>query len=322
MSDNQLNMFVKNASAQSSESDDFILPIAPPAFSLIPNRSSVKKAPDSGLSNKIASEAYFPSTSISSEVTQDGPLTHHESSEWEKVDASEESSEATVSTNIGRAKSNSLVVWLFIAVGVLFFGIIIQYNLISMQLPSPMVSLPSNDKELSTEREKTKFALHEAAIAESKIRNLEDQLIGSQRLAEGKYASLLEENEIFKKKCSQLSDEIALLRNQAENTSNSERIRVSTVQKNDDPDSKNARFIYIAGVPEGDTLTVRSGPGSHFISIATIRNGHKVEVTGENVINGFDTWIPCIVEGKIINSQSGKKESFRETGWINSRYVK
>ena len=64
----------------------------------------------------------------------------------------------------------------------------------------------------------------------------------------------------------------------------------------------------IAGVAEGDSLNVRSGPGERFSIIARLRNGTTgIRIDGQIVWNGSDDWIPINVSGS--------------RGWVRPKYL-
>ncbi|WP_411827790.1 trypsin-like peptidase domain-containing protein [Luteolibacter sp. AS25] len=63
----------------------------------------------------------------------------------------------------------------------------------------------------------------------------------------------------------------------------------------------------VLGVPSGDFLTIRSGPGSSFSKVSSIANGTNVFVTGKTKKNGETTWVP-IEHGHI-------------SGWVTSKFL-
>ena len=72
---------------------------------------------------------------------------------------------------------------------------------------------------------------------------------------------------------------------------------------------KNRSEYFVFGVPEGDTLTVRSGPGMDFKRITSLANGAmKVFVTGKARINGSTEWVPI--------------EAIGGAGWVRSKYLR
>lgn len=63
----------------------------------------------------------------------------------------------------------------------------------------------------------------------------------------------------------------------------------------------------VVGVPSGDVLTIRSGPGSNFSRVSSITNGTNVFVTGKTQKNGETTWVP-IEHGHV-------------SGWVTSKFL-
>jgi uncharacterized protein YraI len=65
---------------------------------------------------------------------------------------------------------------------------------------------------------------------------------------------------------------------------------------------------FVTGVPSGDTLSVRSGPGTKYRKVSGILNGVRVFVIGEPIINGGTEWVPI----KFENS----------SGWVTTKYLR
>ena len=66
--------------------------------------------------------------------------------------------------------------------------------------------------------------------------------------------------------------------------------------------------FLITGIPPGDVLNVRASPAMNAVSVFTLANGDKVEISGKPAINGKTEWLPIS-----FNSQSG---------WVRSKYVR
>lgn len=63
----------------------------------------------------------------------------------------------------------------------------------------------------------------------------------------------------------------------------------------------------VIGVPLGDMLSVRAGPGSNFPKLDAIANGNEVFVVGESKMNGETEWIPI--------------EYGNFSGWVASKFL-
>jgi Bacterial SH3 domain len=77
----------------------------------------------------------------------------------------------------------------------------------------------------------------------------------------------------------------------------------------------------VSGLREGDTLNVRSGPGSGFQVVAQLFQGKRITVTGAAVANGDDLWLPCYTTGKVTDPSTGATKPSTATGWISAAFV-
>lgn len=64
---------------------------------------------------------------------------------------------------------------------------------------------------------------------------------------------------------------------------------------------------YVTGVPSGDTLSVRSGPGMSYPKVSAISNNTRVFVLGGPVMNGTTPWLPIEFEGS--------------SGWVVKKFL-
>jgi len=77
----------------------------------------------------------------------------------------------------------------------------------------------------------------------------------------------------------------------------------------------------VTGIRSGDTLNVRSGPGATYSVVVRLHNRVQFSVVGAAVTNEGDVWLPCVIEGISVESSTGLKQSLKDKGWVNSRYV-
>jgi hypothetical protein len=77
----------------------------------------------------------------------------------------------------------------------------------------------------------------------------------------------------------------------------------------------------VSGLRQGDTLNVRSGPGSGFSVVTQLHLGVRVTVTGSAVANGTDWWLPCYLSGKVADPATGESRPWTAKGWINSAFL-
>ena len=88
------------------------------------------------------------------------------------------------------------------------------------------------------------------------------------------------------------------------------------------PEPQVVGTVYrVSGLREGDTLNVRSGPGSGFSVVTQLHLGVRVTVTGSAVANGTDWWLPCYLSGKVVDPTTGASKPWTAKGWINSAFL-
>lgn len=81
------------------------------------------------------------------------------------------------------------------------------------------------------------------------------------------------------------------------------------------------RTYLVAGLPSGDFLNVRSGPGASNPIITTLRNGDQIRVCGAGVMNGADEWLPCIAHQSTTYASNLSPSTSDQKGWVNSKYL-
>ena len=84
-------------------------------------------------------------------------------------------------------------------------------------------------------------------------------------------------------------------------------VRSLAVKKPEIPRSTSPTQLRVA-VAEGDTLTLRIGPGVIYQAVGTIPNGALVFVTGNSVMNGNTEWIPI--------------QHLSRKGWVVRKYLR
>lgn len=85
-------------------------------------------------------------------------------------------------------------------------------------------------------------------------------------------------------------------------------------------------LYLVDGLMPGDTLNIRSGPGSTYSIVGRLMNGVRLKVTGPGAKNGIDSWLPCIVTtGSPTPPTSGTISPSEGLpilrGWVNSAFV-
>lgn len=148
------------------------------------------------------------------------------------------------------------------------------------------------EAQIASERESYSSKLEESA---RQARNSEERA-----------ASLLNDNELLKK---QLAAANETQRMQAPAT--------AAV-----PARQASEYTHrVSGLRPGDTLNVRAGPSVQQQTVAQLRNGVRITVTGEAVTNGPDLWLPCVITGSTPDSTTGAARPWRQNGWVNSMFV-
>jgi hypothetical protein len=88
------------------------------------------------------------------------------------------------------------------------------------------------------------------------------------------------------------------------------------------PQPQIAGKVYrVSGLREGDTLNVRSGPGSEFSVVTQLHPGVRVTVSGTGAANGADWWLPCYLSGQVADPATGVSKPWTAKGWINSAFL-
>jgi hypothetical protein len=312
----------KQAPAQIGESDDFVLPVAPPAAPP-PSRTTSATASKSGRSSKLfPQESNPPPLPLLKETTRKKTLPVHSDTQKETNNDFGDSSDASVSINREKAASSSLVAGLVFAVVVLLLIVIIKFNHSPEHVATPIASSSEYEAELRTARAETEASRREIAGMEGKIRDLEEQLVASPSKTEEQVAGLLEENKRLKSQNGEIS---------VENSRLTERLQTATrlaTASGSSPPVQNSPVIQedgqsyrVTGLRPGDTLNVRSGPGVSNPVVTALQNGANVTVTGAAVMNGPDEWLPCILTLNGVDPVTGYNRSWNQKCWINSFFI-
>ncbi len=313
---------LQGKSLGSGESDDFVLPIAPPAAPP-PSRATSATASASVRSPEPPPlEKRPPSLPINSGFAASDSFPVHGTTQSETVDDSGGSSDASVASNTKQAASRSLVAGLICAVVVLLLVVIIQFNRAPEQAVTPAASSSENEDELRKARAETKASRSGIAQMEGKIRDQEELLVASRSEAERQLANLLEENTKLKSQSVELISETSLLKLQLQIAT-----RPITVSEPPPPVQKtpavqqDGQAYMVAGLRPGDTLNVRTGPGVSYSIVAALHNGAKVTATGIAIMNGPDEWLPCIITLNGVDPATGYNRSWNQKCWINSFFI-
>jgi hypothetical protein len=316
----------KSLAARSEMSDDFIFPLAPPA-SPSPSRSgSGTKSPPNKSPKNTATVTAIPPAVTTKSPTATQPLLLPEPSGGSDVPIEY----PTHSTE--EPKSNSLVVGLCVAVAVLLVVIVIQHKSEPERNPSVIASSSAYEVQLAKARADADFARRERARIAERMSGLEEQLEATQNAADRKHSSLLEAYNNLSSQRSDLASENFRLKSQLQAAAKpdtglelpppSQKAPELTPHDQNVPEVQQGGQAYrVVGLRPGDTLNLRSGPGTNYSVISAIPNGVKVTVTGDAVMNGPDAWLPCVFRMSMVDPDTGIKKVWAQKCWINSYFV-
>jgi hypothetical protein len=219
-----------------------------------------------------------------------------------------------------------------VVVAVLLVVIFIQHKSGSERNPPAIASSSDYEVQLAKARADADFARREKARLAERISGLEEQLETTQNAAARKHASLLEAYNNLSSQRSDLASENYRLKSQLQaatkpDTDSELRIPAEKVPELPSPAQKvpevqqSGQSYRVVGLRPGDTLNLRSGPGTNYSIITAIPNGVKVTVTGDAVMNGPDAWLPCVLRMSMVDPTTGIKKVLDQKCWINSYFV-
>jgi hypothetical protein len=322
MADKKPRISGKPADTQIGESDEFVLPVAPPPAPP-PSRTTPAATSASGRSSKLpAPENNAPPLPILRKINEKETLPVHSNTESETDNNYGASSDASAPSNGEKAAPSSLVAWLACAVVILLVVVIIQYNHTSEYIPAPVPSSAEAEGELSKARAEAEGSRREIEQMEANIRGREEHLAASQDAAERKMARLAEENKKLKELNLELSAETSRLKERLQTAT-----RLATGSESPPPGQKtpavqqDGQAYRVTGLRPGDTLNVRSGPGVSNPVVTALHNGARVTVTGASIMNGPDEWLPCTITLNGVDPATGYNRSWDQKCWINSFFI-
>ena len=127
------------------------------------------------------------------------------------------------------------------------------------------------------------------------IRVLEEQLEDTRSAAESNQAKLLEEYHKVSRIRTDLISENSELKAQLKAATQTTTVPEMPKLTQKPPSVlQEGKSFCVRGLRPGDTLNLRSEPGTNYSVISSIPNGVKVTVTGDAVMNGPDAWLPCV----------------------------
>lgn len=324
MSDEKQNQSSSKSALDRGESDEFVLPVPPPPP---PPRNAA------GITGKSAvlRETSSPTDTALPPVKECIPECD------DKRNISGATLESDVREYFVKPSSNTLVTTLVCAIVFLLIVITIEYNQTPTSKTYSRSSPVDKEGELTAAREeidatqakldqikkKTEDLIEQLT---QKSKNLENQLKTSRADTDAKMASLLQKSKIAESEKSQLIAELTQVKARLRDGPQPALSQPAPVHQ--EPLSAQptvARQVYrsyrVTRVLDGDTLNVRSGPGTNFPPIIALQNGTVVAVIGNSEMNGPDEWFPCLLNVSRVDSVSGTKQVSEQKGWVNSVFL-
>ncbi len=208
------------------------------------------------------------------------------------------------------------------AVAALLVVIVIQHNSEPESNPPAIASSSDYEIQITKARADADVARRERARMADRISGMEEQLESTRNAAKRKEASLLEEYKKLSSQRSDLASENSKLKTQLQAAAQPSKVAQLPRPTEKAPAVQQEGQSYkVTGLRPGDTLNLRSGPGTNYSVISAIPNGVKVTVTGDAVMNGPDDWLPCVFRMSIVDADTGIKKVWDQKCWINSYFV-
>ena len=187
--------------------------------------------------------------------------------------------------------------------------------------PVVPVAIPTRiaeeENEIRRENEKMSSQLLEMT---SQNKNLKEQVRALSNARDKAVSDLGRASEASGKEATALRAEVARLETLVRNSRPAQDTKSAV--REPIPEPQVAGAIYrVSGLREGDTLNVRSGPGSGFSVVTQLHPGVRVTVTGDGVANEADWWLPCILSGQAADPAAGVSKPWTAKGWVNSAFL-
>ena len=332
----------KPTASQLGDSDDFVLPVAPPAVPVEhkPLNSRPVTQPPVVLSSHIAAgqgsafSSHQPSaehhqtsaaprqprpSSPPSSILSPPPLIQTIPNK-ESRDSSPSTSVPVIAETSGKSASWSLV-------GILGFIVIILFTLLvnkdDKALPittSTTLAFEDHARALAAAQSKIEAARSKNAKIELGMRELEDQLAVEKRNSEEKIANLIRQQRALESNRVELMVEVDRLKRQI--LASTAKVQFPAPAPQPEPVAQNTATTHkISGLVYGDYLNIRSGPGANFSVVRKLQNGDLVSVVGSSVTNESELWAPCLIEVTSIDPATGVAQSLKKKGWVNAHFL-
>ena len=305
----------KQAAARIGDSDDFILPVAPP-LSPLGNAPNTKRTGNTAPGPSPSSNEADDVPSLPSEPPPLPKPIATDSSEDLKMPAVLQDSDAS-----GISAPWSLVVILACAVIGLVFVITNRSNDATANETSAAPLSEIDEHELIAAQRESEILKSNTTKMERRISELEQQLVAERLEANAKFTTLLSAKKNSENNGSNLLAEVDRLKRQLQSSALKDPPPAEPRQLEPMDLNYNGTAYRVTGLRPGDTLNVRSGPGVNYSIVTALQNGIKVTGTGAAVMSGSDEWLPCIIAQDNVDPATGYHRSSLQKCWINSYFI-
>lgn len=320
------------------ESEEFVLPKAPPV--LLPKRSrpsTPARLEDQSLpSAEEESRDHTPAPAVSASPQDRRPMApprqRHESPVQQirlerppRAEARERDEKSPAKT------SHDSELWRNEYIGVilvlLFVIVVLLVSMTGNESPQPTSTnaevSPSKGNEVRVNQLQSANETMRRQLVEmtAQIEQLKGQLETLHDAREDAVSDLGRATSASDKELAGLRAEVARLETLVRGSKPAQQTTAAVVREPPPEPQVEGKAYRVIGLAEGDTLNVRSGPGSGFSVVTQLPLGVRVIVTGEAVPNGADWWLPCYLRGRVPDPATGASKPWAAKGWIHSAFL-
>ena len=334
-----MNNTRKPSASQFGDSDDFVLPVAPPPVPLghrpirpttppVVTSSDIPSGQGSTLpSHQPSTEPQSPSTAARQPLPSSPPSSvlpriplFQKVTNNESRGNSQSTSVPAIAKTDAKSAPWSLVALLGFGVLILI-GVLVSKN--TQNSPNSNVStsvFEDNARALAAAQSEIEAARSQNASLELGMRALEDQLAAEMKNSKEKISDLIQKQRTLESNRVELVGEVDRLKRQI--LASAAKTQLPTPTPRAEPVAQTNTTIHkITGLVYGDFLNVRSGPGANFSAVLRLQNGDIISVVGPAVTNGDEFWMPCLVNVTSTDPLTGATKSLQQKGWVNAHFL-
>lgn len=337
MADKNTKSSRKQAPDQIGESDDFVVPVAPPPAPL-GHEPGLKRTGGTISEPSSSTNAYGDRASAPSEPRAvSAPAVDEPYSETPS-----QSPHLISEPPVQSAPWYLVILLVFLVIGLLL--VIVNKSNERPRITPPVFSSGIDEIELVSARGEAESMRKKASQMGQRISELEQQQEAERKDAETRVKKLLREKKILEDSSSNSIAEVERLKRQLLSTNPKDPQRPAPLQdapssmllpslfEPKDPPrpaplraepvvSNNSTLYRVTGLIEGDTLNVRTGPGASNPIVIRLYNGVELSVVDAALTNGSDIWLPCLIDKTFTDPSTGLTKSMKLKGWVNSIFV-